>query len=427
MLNKIQQYLFLGLTFSAFSGITLSTDSDLSLFKLFIISLGFISFFLKPQYDIYLSFFKYFRIGCILFVVVIVFTMIVRGSGLKILGSELWGGSTYIILIFSCILVINSHKLNISAENIRIGIVLLLLGGIIPFINELLIYFGFGRIAFVGSVIDDTTVINPTTRLQTGGPLSLNLLAFSFLLYNKNQYNRIIISALFLISLIIGGLSGHRLALIGFVMFLIFYFYFKQKTKKIFFYSLPVVIILILLLPIYVELLPLPFQRMIAFIPGINVNYLVLNDALGSTEWRLKIWDYIFADINKYLLVGKGLTFSSHEFYLASQSSSDGIFTAFLVGNYHNGPLSFLMVFGIAGIIALFLMSIFYFKLLSNLKTLIINHRLSNDIIVLSAYNITNFLTFLLFYGDLNKMMPLLFIQFILLISLLRNDLRKNV
>ena len=110
----------------------------------------------------------------------------------------------------------------------------------------------------------------------------------------------------------------------------------------------------VLVLP-QAEKLPLLAQRSLSFLPG-KFNFMAQESAAGSLEWRLEMWKDVLPDVPKCLLRGKGWGIDSRELDMdldirrCHQSRSAG---TILVGDYHNGPLSVLIPFGLYGAIAL--------------------------------------------------------------------------
>jgi hypothetical protein len=118
---------------------------------------------------------------------------------------------------------------------------------------------------------------------------------------------------------------------------------------------------------------PLPpnLQRALSFLPG-TWEQRYLDDAEGSTEWRVEIWkEVLLTDrwiTNKTF--GDGLGFSAHE--LAYQASiADGFKlgrglsgfdfqreSILANGDYHSGPVQTIRVIGYAGLVALLLFQI---------------------------------------------------------------------
>src|SRR5208337_1992794 len=76
-------------------------------------------------------------------------------------------------------------------------------------------------------------------------------------------------------------------------------------------------------------------------------------------QWRFDMWKALLPQVPKHLLLGKGYAFSSNQFQLleghdaAIQTTFEDEQFAAVVGGYHSGPLSVILVFGIWGVIGL--------------------------------------------------------------------------
>jgi hypothetical protein len=99
--------------------------------------------------------------------------------------------------------------------------------------------------------------------------------------------------------------------------------------------------------------MPLSFQRCVSFIPGMPVSNVAKIDAEGSTRWRIEMWQILVPEIPKYLILGKGYAVNPSALYLANQATLRGLKqsyeVAMVAGNYHSGPLSVIIPFGIFG------------------------------------------------------------------------------
>jgi hypothetical protein len=155
----------------------------------------------------------------------------------------------------------------------------------------------------------------------------------------------------------------------------------------------------------FVERLPLSIQRTLSFLP-IPVDPIAKMDAEGSSEWRLKIWKNVVPQIPQYLIIGKGYSMNAADVEAFSGSGGEGIGIngSEAAGDYHNGPLSVIIPFGIFGAAA------FVWFLISGMRVLYRNYyygdpdcRLFNRF--LFAYFVTKVIGFFLifggFYGDL--------------------------
>jgi O-antigen ligase len=101
--------------------------------------------------------------------------------------------------------------------------------------------------------------------------------------------------------------------------------------------------------------LPLSVQRCLTILPY-EVHPAVRANAKGSSEWRWKMWQVVFPEIPKYFWLGKGYTTSASDHYLAFESARRGLAHDYegslVAGDYHNGPLSLIIPFGIWGVLA---------------------------------------------------------------------------
>jgi hypothetical protein len=102
----------------------------------------------------------------------------------------------------------------------------------------------------------------------------------------------------------------------------------------------------------FVDQMPRSVQRALSFLP-IKIDPVVKQAAQDSTEWRLEIWRSVLPEVPRYLFHGKGYALNSQELFMAEESSVRGYTSsrdaAAFVGNYHSGPLSLVIPFGIYG------------------------------------------------------------------------------
>lgn len=102
--------------------------------------------------------------------------------------------------------------------------------------------------------------------------------------------------------------------------------------------------------------LPLVVQRTVSFIPDgvlpVAVNPAIRAEVSNSTDWRVRMWKDVVAELPKYLAVGKGYALDPGELALAMEADRRNWTTyawAIVTGTYHNGALTLLMPFGLGG------------------------------------------------------------------------------
>ncbi len=143
-------------------------------------------------------------------------------------------------------------------------------------------------------------------------------------------------------------------------------------------------------------------QRSLAFLP-LKIDPVARNDAEGSEEWRLQIWKDALPTVPQFLLLGKGYALSEDELTMASSQSfhyTSDIQSVDITGNYHSGPLSVVIYFGIWGVLA-----IFWFWIAS-VRALYLNYRYGEPgfrviNIFLLAYFVAKVFLFLIIFGSL--------------------------
>jgi hypothetical protein len=159
---------------------------------------------------------------------------------------------------------------------------------------------------------------------------------------------------LVLLALVTGMLSGFRsfALLSGLIFVMLFYLEGLHRTRY-----LPALLGFFILGSVVVlpqaEKLPLMVQRSLSFLPG-KFNWVARESAEGSWQWRVEMWKVVLPEVPQHLLRGKGWTFDARDFFTAVETGEAGnpLAGTILVGDFHNGPLSILIPFGIYGAIA---------------------------------------------------------------------------
>jgi hypothetical protein len=149
-------------------------------------------------------------------------------------------------------------------------------------------------------------------------------------------------------------LGGFRSFFILMTLTFFFMFYLEglMRSRYLPAFAAGIVLLSAAIIP-FGDKLPMPMQRAISVLPWVEVSPVAQWDAKASTEWRLAIWNELIPQVPDYLFLGKGFGISVNDMTLTqelSQSSSvKSAELASLAGDYHNGPLSVLIPFGIWG------------------------------------------------------------------------------
>jgi hypothetical protein len=155
---------------------------------------------------------------------------------------------------------------------------------------------------------------------------------------------------------IIGALSsGFRsnLALILLTLFATFYMEGLFRTRYVVVLVVTLAFGAAVLIP-NAHKLPLGMQRAISFLP-LDIDPVARDSAESSTQWRLDMWKMVLPDVPKYLIKGKGYSLNPDELYMLAVSTVSGYAASdemsMMSGDYHSGPLSVIVPFGIFGVI----------------------------------------------------------------------------
>jgi hypothetical protein len=101
--------------------------------------------------------------------------------------------------------------------------------------------------------------------------------------------------------------------------------------------------------------LPFAAQRALSFLP-VEVEPSVRYNNEVARKWRVETWKSLVPKLPGYLLKGKGYAIDPTDLHLASDAMWRGLGSshslAEIAGDYHNGPLSVVVPFGIPGVIA---------------------------------------------------------------------------
>jgi hypothetical protein len=100
--------------------------------------------------------------------------------------------------------------------------------------------------------------------------------------------------------------------------------------------------------------MPIVVQRTLSFLP-IRVSSLAQESANSSLEWRLEMWRLLLPEVPKYLILGKGYGLDPSDLTIMAineQRGGGSMQTAMMAADYHSGPLSLLIPFGLPGLCA---------------------------------------------------------------------------
>ena len=352
-----------------------------------------------------------------LFLALLLFTAFVRGFGLRVFGGSSWGGMAYIQLFIMAGLLLVGDSVTLTTRQWRNSIIVMLLLSALPALAQLVFQLSNGKIYFqynfiraeipalVGSLRasqTDTGVV----RYNLLAGFGQNLLAIALVLFPFRGKYKFFVSALIVISVILGMISGFRSSLLITVGVLMLYVLLQGRGRRV--TGLIAVggacLLLLLAITPFARHLPMSMQRTLSIIPFIDVSLEARADALGSSLWRVEIWRQAWLQVPDYLLIGKGLAINPEDLSAMMGMRTDSVTMALMSHTYHNGPLALLLDLGVLGLVVgsgfLIASSIEFYKRLS---TPIEDPLLRRAYCFYTAYYIYQVLNFFFIYGDLQS------------------------
>ena len=298
-------------------------------------------------------------------VLVMLFTAMMRGFGLRVLGSKTWGGGSYIIYIGCCLFFILADEVVLDVSRWRRAVYALCLCSIVPVAAQAIFAFSGGRLwqQFL-FIAPDYQMFQFEKDLESGSSMArlhvANMAGQYFFLLGlllmggSTRHKKWMVISLAL-SLIFAGISGNRIPLI-YNTFLLFFFLstnFKRDLISRFVnpYTIAILFCVVVLI-MSASFLPPTFQRGLSWLPFVSVSSDVAYDAQATIEWRKMVWAEIFRQMPKYLLVGKGFAFTLTDLMTVT-ARSQGFSSPEVVlasHNYHQGVLHVIMDLGLPGL-----------------------------------------------------------------------------
>jgi hypothetical protein len=287
------------------------------------------------------------------------------GIGLQSLGSSSVGTRRYISLIAAIVVFYALSYQKITKKRALVWVSLFFASGTIAVMSDLIylagpnFYFLYNffpaNLAWFQASYD---FMGGDTVLRLEGVASASVAFCCFMLARYGAREILDLTrpwrlAIFLLAVILGFFGGFRGRLILIVMFFVVQFCLEGlwRTRWLPILLGATILIGAVVLP-FTAKLPGSFQRVLSFLP-VEVDASVRRDAEGSIVWRTEMWQALWPEVPKYFWLGKGYSFSQSDLYLTQIAQARGIergyATAMLTAEYHHGPLSVIVPFGIWG------------------------------------------------------------------------------
>jgi hypothetical protein len=162
---------------------------------------------------------------------------------------------------------------------------------------------------------------------------------------------------LFALAFALSFLGGFRTMLFGniFIFSMLFFLERLYRTRLLLVFVLVGTLGAVAIVPL-ARHLPYTVQRALALLP-LDVSPEARMSAEASTQWRIDMWKALLPLIPPHLLLGKGYAISMEDWQMMGtdvafrtvDASQQGLA---LAGDYHSGPLSVIIPFGIWGAMA---------------------------------------------------------------------------
>lgn len=325
------------------------------------------------------------------------------GIGLHAFGSDVYGGKKYIFLITGILGYFAMTARRIPPEKARKYVACFFLGGALSCVGDFAaVTPGFLRPIFW--FIPPYFAYDPgafdvgTTRLIGTAWGAVAIISGLIALYGMRGIflsGKIWRPLVFFICIGLTFLGGFRSALIivGLTCIIQFFLEGMHRTRLMPFFIILTLAGMAATIPIASKL-PFTFQRTLAFLPESTIH--LSTDARlaaeGSTQWRLDMWQALLPQIPKHLLLGKGYAITSDDFAVMGADSAihsaDAADQGLAVSSdYHSGPLSVILPFGIWGTI------VFLWFTYASIKVVYRNFRYGNPALqTINAFVFTTYI-----------------------------------
>jgi hypothetical protein len=182
-------------------------------------------------------------------------------------------------------------------------------------------------------------------------------------------------------------LGGSRLLMVSYLFTFgaLFFMEGLHRTRMLLVFLMAGMLILSAAIP-FAPHLPFTVQRSLAFLP-LNWNWEAKVSAKESSDWRVKMWTALLPQIPSHLLLGKGYAITMEDVeFMGSDSAFHTVDASqqalVLSSDFHNGPLSVVIPFGLWGVI------VFLWFMFAGMRVMFYNYRYGDE----SLRTINNFL-----------------------------------
>jgi hypothetical protein len=349
-----------------------------------------------------------------LFIAAIVYmtAKLTGGIGLHSFGGDVGGGKKYIAVFCGVATYFAITSRPIPLHQRSLYIVLFFLASVPGFVSDLFPYLP-SPLNYVNYLFPPSSLSETSSRLgacgTTAGAFATYMMARYGLrgIFMSNKPHRAILLLTLMALVMLGGFRGAAIAY-GVTFAILFVMEGLHRTRLLLVVVLGMIVVAGLMVP-FANKLPVNFQRALSFLP-LHFDAEIKADAEGSSEWRLSMWRDLWPKVPQYLLLGKGYALTAEDYSMMGDNVFSGATAGMdrstdslaISGDYHNGPLSVLMPFGIWGAIG------FMWLTLAGLRIVYRNYQYGDPEIktvnryILLGY-VTYYFTFFFIFGSFSN------------------------
>ncbi len=296
-------------------------------------------------------------------VVVVVTAKIMGGIGLHALGSPVMGGKKYVIMLAGILGYFALTARRIPPRHALLYVGMFLLGGCVSIIGDLIAFIPRSfYFIFLVFPFDSYSLGNSSGAVRFAGVSTMSSVVFSYMLARYGIHGifkggKPWRPAAFVFFTILEFYGGFRSVLLYCALLFLIQFYLEglHRTKLLPILAFAGLLAALVCVPMAGRL-PYTFQRALSFLP-VNIDPVVRADAQGSLQWRLDMWKALLPQVSDHLFLGKGYAITQDEFEMMGTDSAfrsiDPAEQALaLSSDFHSGPISVILPFGIWGVVA---------------------------------------------------------------------------
>ncbi len=290
------------------------------------------------------------------------------GIGLHAFGSDVYGGKKYFFLLGGILSYFAFTSRRVPPERAGLYLALFYLGSVACIIQDLYpITPSFARFIF-WLYPPNSSSFNAfevgVTRLAGFSWAGTQIFCFLMARYGvrgvflSGKPWRLFVFFLCFTMIFLGGFR-FQLFMFGAIFAFLFFLEGLHRTRLLPLFAWFGIMAAVALVPLASKL-PFTFQRTLTFLP-LQLSTAARAEAEDSTEWRVNMWKGLLPQVPQYLLLGKGLGIKPSDFNemmgtgsvlgAAASKFDPGEDPLALSYDYHNGPLSVIIPFGIWGCI----------------------------------------------------------------------------